>query len=263
MKMATESSAAPPKTIPLEQHLRQLRVQGQREQARALIRRIAADQPAFVPQARQLLLAHDERWWSMPQGRRCRLRRRGPQDLAFVRRLWLAEGFLARFNPAAPALPAEDAELLRILGHEFSALATTSQALHWVIETHAGEPFGVLSLVDISFAHRRAEILIGVLQPPYSGAATEATLLAIDFAFGTLKLAKLVGLVPASNAASLAASAHIGFRHEGVLRQHVVDPRSGRSIDIVHMGLLANDEAAVLAQRRVRQRLLKPVAPQA
>lgn len=245
-----------PTSIPLEQHLQQLRLQGRLTEAQAAIRQAAAQLPAFAATARRLLQAHHPLWWSMPSGRRCRLRRRGPQDLAFIRRLWADDNFLRHFNPAASPLPSDDAALTRILSSEFGALVSASHAIHWTIETTAGEPFGALSLTDVNFMHRRAEILIGVKDPPYRGAAPEATLLAIDFAFTQMKLAKLVGLVPAHNQASLDASAHIGFRAEGVLRQHIVDPRDGKPVDIVPMGLLADDMEAQHAQARLRKRLL-------
>jgi RimJ/RimL family protein N-acetyltransferase len=256
--MATDTNAPEAKaaTVPLEQHLQTLRLQGRLAEAQTLIRQAATQVPAFAPRARQLLLAHQPHWWAMPAGRRCRLRRRGPQDLAFIRQLWADDAFLRSFNPAASALPRDDAALTQILANEFSALVSTSHAIHWTIETLAGEPFGMLSLTDVNFLHRRAEILIGVHHPPYRGAAPEATLLAIDFAFGPMKLAKLVGLVPAHNQASLAASAHIGFAAEGLLRQHIVDPRDGKPIDIVPMGLLASDAQARAAQARLRKRLL-------
>lgn len=256
--MSIQETAANPaaKTMPLEQRLLELRQQCKLGEAQELIRKAATQLPAFVPQARQLLWAHRALWWSMPSGRRCRLRRRGPQDLVFIRKLWQDDEFLRHFNPAASPLPADDAVLTRILTSEFSALVSTSHAIHWTIETLAGEPFGALSLTDVNFMHRRAELLIGVQAAPYRGAAAEATLLAIDFAFTHMKLAKLVGLVPAHNHASLDASAHIGFRAEGLLRQHIVDPRDGKPVDIVHMGLLADDVQAKQAQLRVRKRLL-------
>lgn len=244
-----------------EAHLKALRVEGRFDEARALLAPLAQRPGAEGVWARQLLAAHDPRWWEPREGRRCRLRRRGPQDLGFVRRLWQAPGFVDSFNVGAPPLPGDDATLSRILALEQAALPLQSRAIHWVIETLAGERFGVASLVDISVAHRRAEFLVGVHEAPYRGAAAEATLLAIDFAFGVMRLRKLIGLVPAGNRASLQASAHIGFRSEGVLRQHLVHPRSGATIDIVHMAILADDPAARAQQQRVRKRLLgQPVA---
>lgn len=253
--------AAPPDLPAIEARLLAFRSAGQLGQAQAWIRALAQQHPELQGLARQWLWTHHPMWWSTPTGRRCRLRRRGPQDLAFVRHAWADERFVASFNPIAAALPADDAALERILAREHSAVLSRVPSLHWTIEALTGEPFGMLSLTDISLAHRRAEVLIGVLSPPYRGAATEATLLAIDFAFGPMKLAKLIGLVPAGNAASLAASEHIGFCREGLLRQHIIDPRSRQPIDLVHMALLADDEAARSKQQRVRRRLLPQHAP--
>lgn len=249
---------ADPNNVPLDQYLRHLRMQGQFEQARAVITKAAQTLPAFAPSARQLLQAHDDIWWAQPTGRRCRLRRRGPGDAAFIRQLWADRHFVQHFNPGAAPLPADDTGLQRVLAHEFTALAGQSRTLHWTIETLTGHVFGVLSLVDLSFQHRRAELLIGVQLPPYIGAAAEATLLAIDCAFDVFKLNKLTALVPAYNTASLASSAHMGFVHEGVLRQHLMDPRSQQPIDLVNMALLRTDVAAAQAQQRVRRKLLGP-----
>lgn len=251
-----DAGAGPASTADLEARLKALRLAGRLDEARALIAPLARRQGAEGEWARRLLAAHDPLWWAQPTGRRCRLRRRAPQDLPLVRRLWATPGFLDHFNPAAPPLPARDEDLARILAFEHAALPLQSRSLHWVIETTAGTAFGVASLADIHWGHRRAEFLIGVLEPPYAGAATEATLLAIDHAFGPLRLNKLVGLVPADNVASLEASAHIGFRSEGVLREQLLHPGSGQSIDLVHMALLAGDTAARARQQRVRRRLL-------
>ena len=248
----------PTSNVPLEQHLQTLRSQGKLAEARALIERAAVALPSFATNARRLLQAHDDLWWAQPSGRRCRLRRRGPGDLAFIRALWGNAAFVRQFNPGAAPLPADDAALQRVLGSEFAALVTQTRSLHWTIESLAGVPFGVLSLVDLNLVHRRAELLVGVHQAPYAGAATEATLLAIDYAFEALHLNKLVALVGADNAASLAASKHIGFVHEGLLRQHIYDARSHQPIDLAHMALLQGDAAAGLTQQRVRRKLLGP-----
>jgi RimJ/RimL family protein N-acetyltransferase len=191
-------------------------------------------------------------------GRRCRLVRRHPLHAAFVRQLWADPGFLAMFNPAAGALPESDAELRGILASEFATLIDNGRSLHWAIETLDGRAFGVASLTGISLAHRRAEFLVGVLRPPYTGAATEATLLALDFAFGPLQLQKITALIPADNAASLAGSAHIGFVREGLLARHILHPNTREPIDLVAMAAFAGDEQAAAQQARVRRRLLRP-----
>ena len=242
--------------VALDEHLHRLRLQGRFEHARTLIEQAAQKLPAFAVQARALLRAHDERWWAMAQGRRCRLRRRGVQDLGFIRTLWQDDEFVQRFNPGAAPLPRDDAALEAVLAGEFAALAVHSRTLHWTIETLAGAPFGVLSLADVSPQHRRAEMLIGVSQVPYAGAATEAGLLAIDYCFDVLKLNKIVAMVVACNARALESFLHIGFEREGLLRQQIIDRRDGRNLDLVQLALFAQDKSAAQAQQRVRRRLL-------
>lgn len=240
----------------LEAQFKALRLQGRIADVRQALHAVVQRGGAEAAWARQQLAAHDERWWALASGRRCRLRRRAAQDLALVRRLWSAPGFAESFNAVAPPLPADDAALARILALEHASLITHARSLHWVIETLDGQGFGVASVVDIHLAHKRAEFLVGVVAPPYAGAAAEASLLAIDFVFVHIGLNKLVSLVALDNAPSQAGARHLGFRSEGVLRQHAWHPRTGRPIDFEHLALLAGDEAAQAAQRRVRQRLL-------
>ena len=97
------------------------------------------------------------------QGRTGLLTLRDGHDAAFVRRLWADTSFMRSFHRLAPPLPKEDAELVRIMNLECSNSIRQSRAVHWVVRSPDRQPWGLLSLTDISLQHKRAEVLLGVL----------------------------------------------------------------------------------------------------
>ncbi len=70
--------------------------------------------------------------------------------------------------------------------------------------------------------------------------------LALDFGFDTLALHKVCGQALADNRASIALHRALGFREEGVLREHHFDGE--RRQDVVCFGLLAHERAATGAR---------------
>ena len=236
----------------LPAHLQQLRREGRFAQARDLLQQAAARHgDAYL--AWQAWL-HEPFWWQPIQGRRVRLRRRGPADVALLRSCWSDAAFMHRFNRQAAALPADDAALVRQLAREQADTAATHRALHWTIE-HGAQAVGLVSLVDIAFGHRRAELLVGVRPSVPSRATAEATLLLLDAAAGPFRLERLVAHFYPDNAVALSSARKLGFIQEGLLRGHVRDAATGRRTDLVVAGLLLH-EAAAAASRRLRQRLL-------
>jgi RimJ/RimL family protein N-acetyltransferase len=162
---------------------------------------------------------------------------------------------MAAFNRFARPLPVSDAELGALLARERASLITDSRAVHWTIETLDARKVGILSLVDVALSNRRAEVLIGIKEFPYSGIAVEAMLLGIEFGFGMMRLNKIYSLIYAGNETSLRNTVHLGFEVEGHLREHVVDPRTKKPVDLIQTGLLRSDLGKrVLA--RLSRRLL-------
>ncbi|HRE18033.1 MAG TPA: spermidine N1-acetyltransferase [Rhodocyclaceae bacterium] len=88
----------------------------------------------------------------------------------------------------------------------------------FIIE-HEGKRVGLVELVEINHIHRRAEFQI-IIAPEYQGKgyASEATLLAIEYAFFVLNLYKLFLVVDCENQAALTVYRKLGFQDEGVLR---------------------------------------------
>lgn len=115
-----------------------------------------------------------------------------------------------------------------------------ARELNYVIETRAGRPVGMLSLVDIDLVNRRAEparFLIGD-EEAVKGvpAAAEAMLLLYGVAFDRLHLARVHGAVVEDNAPMLRWHLYLGMKEEGRLRQHLL--MNGRLQDLICVGLL-------------------------
>ena len=118
----------------------------------------------------------------------------------------------------------------------------------WVIRIRGskgneGELIGIASLADYEPHHHRAEFLIGLLHSDdlNSGLALEASLLVLEFAFHQAKLHKLISIVYAFNQVAQKNTLHLGFSQEAVFREHYLNPRNGKYIDLYQNGLLKSD----------------------
>jgi len=218
-----------------------LRHAGEFDRAREVAKQFKPADSLERRTAQTVAWAHEPFWWRIIEGRRCRLRRRSVQDLAFIRRMWADENFMSAFNRFARPLPAADSDLARLLSREYASIITDAKSIHWTIETQDGRKVGILSLVDVSLANRRAETLIGIKEFPYSGISVEAMLLAIEFGFSMMGLHKMYALIYSGNETSLRNTVHLGFEVEGRLREHIVDPKTGQPVDLTQTGLLRSD----------------------
>jgi ribosomal-protein-alanine N-acetyltransferase len=233
-----------------------LRRAGEFDRAREIIKEHKPTDTREQAAVRAVVWAHEPFWWEIVQGRRCRLRRRAAQDVPFIRSLWADREFMSAFNRFARLLPASDSDLGNLLAREHASIITEARAIHWTIETLDARKVGILSLVDVALSNRRAEILIGLKDFPYSGIAAEAMLLAMEFGFNKAGLNKLYSLIYAGNESSIRNTAHLGFEIEGRLREHVVDPNTRQPVDLIQTGLLRSDlQKAVLT--RLSRRLLR------
>jgi RimJ/RimL family protein N-acetyltransferase len=100
---------------------------------------------------------------------------------------------------------------------------------------------GVTGLHDIENKNRHAQlgITIGDKEAWGRGYGTEASSLMVGYAFGTLNLNRIWLHVYARNARAIRVYEKIGFRKEGVLRQHgYID---GEYLDTVTMAILRED----------------------
>jgi RimJ/RimL family protein N-acetyltransferase len=121
----------------------------------------------------------------------------------------------------------------------------TSEFYEWAITVDGDDRLvGTVSLFALNRAQKRAEVGYGLASALWGrGYATEALKLAVDFAFGTLGLARLEADIDPRNEASCRLVERIGFVREGLLRErwHV----AGEATDSAMYGLLAREHAAL------------------
>jgi RimJ/RimL family protein N-acetyltransferase len=221
----------------LHQKLRSLRSENRFDEAFEL----AKHSLAAFPQYRHVVSEHNPIFWQNMRAGICDLKRRNSQDIEFVRSLWANEGFIYNFHRLAPLLPEADTKLANILEAEYLSTFSEANAIHWVVRDKHQEPWGLMSLTEVYWAHQRAELLIGVLPNAPLGLATAAMLLLFQFYFKVMNFNKLVSLVYEDNAHSVKGAMHLGFKLEGNLKHHLRDPKTGLFVTIQQLGLFAED----------------------
>jgi RimJ/RimL family protein N-acetyltransferase len=198
---------------------------------------------------------HQPIFWSNIEAGICKLTRRDGSDAAFIEELWRNQDFVYSFHRHAAAIPPDRKQLEDVLEREFSSTIGESKALHWLVRDKNSQPWGILSLTEISLIHKRAEVMLGVLPGAPNGLSTAAMLILFQFYFKAMKFNKLYSFVYEDNMHSLKGTLHLGFKEEGRLRKHVIDPKSGEYVDLVQTGLLAEDAFNPI-NKRLMQRLL-------
>lgn len=200
-----------------------------------------AEQATRQKHLQGLVWEHQPIFWGDIQAGICKLTRRNGSDAAFVEALWRNDDFVYSFHRHAATFLKGRRDLAKILEQEFLATIGLSKSLHWIVRDIDSNPWGILSLVDISLIHQRAEVMLGVLPGAPFGLSTAAMLTLFQFYFRALKFKKLYSFVYDDNPHSLKGTLHLGFKIEGRLRKHVLDPRSGNYLDLIQTGLLAED----------------------
>jgi diamine N-acetyltransferase len=206
------------------------------------------------PEHDALVWQHQPLFWSNIHAGKCTLTRRDSSDADFIESLWSDANFMRRFHRQAVDLPPRG-QLERILKGEFLSLIGESKALHWIIRDKVGSAQGLLSLTDISMQHRRAEVLLGLSPKAPLGIGAAAMLIVFQFFFRAMKFHKLVSMIYTDNDIALKSTVHLGFRIEGLLRGHMLDPASGHYVDMYQLGLLEH-EAFSVANQRLMTRML-------
>lgn len=89
----------------------------------------------------------------------------------------------------------------------------------FIVENEHKLRVGLVELVEINHIHRRAEFQI-IVAPDHQGQgyATEATRMAMDYAFTVLNLYKLFLVVDVENVRAIAVYKKLSFQEEGILR---------------------------------------------
>ena len=126
---------------------------------------------------------------------------------------------------------------------EFLARMTRSETdvILGIVEKTSDRLIGVVGLPQIDYRNRHSSfgIFIGDKSKWGKGYGTEATFLCVKYAFGTLNLNRVWLHVSADNPGAIRAYEKVGFRKEGLLRQHLY--RDGRHLDILVMAVLRDE----------------------
>ncbi|MDP0492521.1 MAG: GNAT family N-acetyltransferase [Verrucomicrobiota bacterium JB023] len=111
----------------------------------------------------------------------------------------------------------------------------------WGVEVNAsGEIVGTCTLASLDFENRRAELGFALAKRFwFHGYMAEALPVLLSFAFGEMKLHRVWADTDPRNDRSIRVLERLGFRREGVLREHYLI--HGESQDAVVYGLLNSD----------------------
>ena len=165
-------------------------------------------------------------------------------------------------------LTLKDAEITHRWRHDARALhlnrsaATVADQARWIagrpagefnyiIEMIGGPAIGMLSLVTIDLANRRAEsarFLIGdEAAAKGAPAAVEAMKLLYELAFDGLGLERIYGVIEERNRRMIKWQKYLGMVDEGRLRRHM--RMDGEFVDVMSLSLLADEYRAVTLPR--------------
>lgn len=173
-------------------------------------------------------------WWETVHGGGVQMRPMQPGDAGFLARLFADRGFMRQYSLF------QDSSPLGVQAFVQAALLPPriSGRLDWIIEERDGRPIGVAGLSRIDFVNRRAEAMFGY--PGEGDAAKKFAIAAagLRFGFERLRLHKIASHVYATNPVAQKFTLGLGFRQEGLLREHVRSGRDGGWMDLYVNGLL-------------------------
>jgi RimJ/RimL family protein N-acetyltransferase len=109
------------------------------------------------------------------------------------------------------------------------------------IETNDGAHIGNISLFDINWKARHAELGITIGDKDYwgQGYGSDAVRTMLRVAFGEMNLHRVFLRVHADNARGINCYKNVGFQKEGTLRESVF--REGTYLDMLIMGILESE----------------------
>jgi RimJ/RimL family protein N-acetyltransferase len=122
-----------------------------------------------------------------------------------------------------------------------SAIQDTSGYLFMIHDRATNVPIGTGRLHSIhpKYATCNLGLMIGNTDFWGKGYGKEAYRLMIDYAFNALNIRRIWDLAHATNTASIAMCESLGFKREGVLREHILTPNG--PMDKVVLGLLKKE----------------------
>lgn len=179
----------------------------------------------------------ESRWWEPVLASGVRMRRVQRGDEAFLARLFGDRDFMRQYSVFQDSSP----QAIRAFVQTAQLPPRVSGRLDWVIENVDGSPMGIAGLSRIDFTNLRCEVMFG-----YPGEGDGAKKFAIAragilFVFERLRLHKLVSHVYSTNPVAQKFTLALGFRQEGLLKEHVRPGPDAGWIDLYVNGLLRTD----------------------
>lgn len=237
---------------------------GKIAEAEQAFRQALALKPDYANAARNLAQV-DSAWLAPLSGKHIQLRRMVEADADFLLHCYRDADFMDRYHHFISRQQSRErlAEKLRQDGKRHPCQSATLDWLILKVENGVDaapvlRPIGMANLVEIQFAHRRAEFLIGI--PDHAdrvgSAGLEASLLVMDFAFNRVGLNKLTTFVYGDNRASQENTLALGFTQESHLREHMALPDSDRLLDLYGNGMTIGDFRGNARLARLSRRLL-------
>jgi diamine N-acetyltransferase len=234
-----------------------LRSLGRIAEARGYFQKAILLRPDFT-QAIQNHAEVDSVWLDTIEGKKLYLRRYSEEDAVYLRQCYQNAVFMAQYNHYIPRHQRAE-ELAIKLREAHDMHPCQSKSVDWIIvKKNTNQPVGIANLVQIQFAHRRAEFLIGLPAPEdhAQGIGLEASLLVLDYAFNKVGLNKLTSVVYEDNVSSQRNTLALGFVQESFLREHIFDPGTGKFNSIYGNGMTLNDFRHSQRISRLSKRLL-------
>ena len=211
-------------------------------------------------QEASLIWQHNPIFWSDISAGACVLTRRNADDHAFIKEIFSVPGFRRSFHRNSNPIFEDISILQTILDAEAVSTLYESRALHWVIRDSKRQPWGVLSLCEMSLTHLRSEVLLGMLPHAPLGLTPSAMLMLYEFYFKFMKFNKLNSFIYKDNPRSLKSTLHLGFEVEGELLKHNLDPDTGEFLDVIQLGL-SRSQAFSEKNQRLSRKLLRRSGP--
>ena len=155
---------------------------------------------------------------------------------------WREEAASQRFNPLF-RLTVEDLEK-RLRSYCASDLTDRRRTEYrWMVEAN-DQVVGTVSAVNPSWSMGYVEIGYMLAEEHHGrGLGTRAVALLVEKLFGETKLHRVYATVSVENLASIRLLERLGFRREGVMREHYLI--QGRRVDEVIYGLLRHEWEAL------------------
>jgi len=168
------------------------------------------------------------------RGEKVRLTAVQSGEMGAIARWWADAEFLRLYN-TAPAAPRNEDQLSR----RFDPSQTSPDTFLFGIRLlEEDDLIGLLEFDGVEWAHRTTFVSIGIGAAEHRGRGYghDAMRVGLRFAFHELNLHRVCLTVFSYNTVAIALYERLGFRREGVYREHV--ERDGRRYDMILYGLL-------------------------